>query len=246
MLRALAKADLRARYGRGRLRFVKWLLDPFALLGVYLVLVTFVLDRPGTAPGLSLACAIVPFQLVMSAVVNATTSVASRESIILNMRFERTLIPAAVVATEVIAFVASLAMIAMTMIAYTVAPTEALLWYPLVFAANVALALAVAYPASLIGLWFPELRVFVFSFARAMFFLAPGLVPLTDASSAAQDWLRLNPLTGLFEAHRDVFVRGNAPAAADVLYPLLFSSVLLLLVLPLYRREQTQFAKVVE
>ncbi len=36
----LAVSDLRIRYGRGGLRAVKWFLDPFAALGVYLVLVT--------------------------------------------------------------------------------------------------------------------------------------------------------------------------------------------------------------
>ena len=47
---ALTRADVRARYGRGHLRLVKWLLDPYALLGVYLLLVTFAIDRPGRAP----------------------------------------------------------------------------------------------------------------------------------------------------------------------------------------------------
>lgn len=58
---ALARADLLDRYGRGGGRFVRWLLDPFLLLGIYLLLVVYVLDRPGEAPGLSLACAIVPY-----------------------------------------------------------------------------------------------------------------------------------------------------------------------------------------
>ena len=54
MLAASSPSDLRARYGRGRLRLLKWLLDPFALVGVYLLLAAFVLDRQdgaGTEPG---------------------------------------------------------------------------------------------------------------------------------------------------------------------------------------------------
>lgn len=246
VLIALARADLRSRYGRGRLRLVKWLLDPFALLGVYLLLVTFVVARPGEAPGLSLACAIIPFQLVMTTVACSTNAITMRESIILNMRFDRTLIPAATVATETVAFVASLTLIVFMMIVYGIAPTPAIAWYPIVFAVNVMLALAVAYPISLIGLWFRDLRVFVISVARATFFLAPGLVPLAETSERAQSLLRLNPLTGLFEAHRDVFLFGEAPNPTDLVYPFLFAVVLLLLVVPLYRREQRQFAKVVE
>ena len=93
LLRSLTEADLRFRYGRGPLRFVRWLMEPFALLGVYLLLVTFVLDRPGVAPGLSLAAVIVPFQLVISTVGNAMEAVPVRRPILLNMAFERNLIP---------------------------------------------------------------------------------------------------------------------------------------------------------
>src|ERR671914_188364 len=70
LLRALTESDLRARYGRGPWRLGKWLLDPFALVGVYLLLVTVVLNRGGTAAGLSLACAVVPFQLLMLTTIN--------------------------------------------------------------------------------------------------------------------------------------------------------------------------------
>lgn len=243
---ALSRADVRVRYGRGPFRLVKWMLEPLAVLGVYLLLITFVVDRPGVAPGLSLACAIVPFQLIMSSVVSSTNAITLRESIILNMRFDRMLIPPATVATETVAFFPSLSLIVITMAAYGVSPTPAIAAYPLLLAITMLLALSVAYPVTLIGLWFQELRVFVVSFVRAMFFLAPGLVSLSQTSDSAEGWLRLNPLTGLFEAHRAVFLDGELPAPADLLYPALFALVALVVSVPIYRREQGQFAKVVE
>ena len=68
---------------------------------MYLLLVALVLDRPDEAPGLSLACAVVPFQLVMTAVVNALNAVNVRRTIILNMAFPRLLIPLVVGAHRV-------------------------------------------------------------------------------------------------------------------------------------------------
>src|SRR5688500_13624892 len=178
VLAALVASDIRARYGRGRFRLLKWLLDPFALVGVYLLLVTFVLDRPGEAPGLSLACAVIPFQLVMMSVSNGINAVRLRRSIILNTAFPGSLIPLSGALTEAVAFSASLSLLALMMLVYSIAPTAAVLWLPVVLAVNLLLAIAVAYAASLIGLWFRELRPFLISFVRALFFLAPGLVPL--------------------------------------------------------------------
>ena len=123
LLVALTVSDLRARYGRGSWKSLKWLLDPFFATGVYLILVTFVIDRPGEAPGLSIACATVPFQLVIASAVNGLGSVQLRHSIVLNARFDRTLIPLSGVITETIAFGSALLLLAVMMAVYGIAPS---------------------------------------------------------------------------------------------------------------------------
>jgi lipopolysaccharide transport system permease protein len=245
VLLALTQSDLRARYGRGGVRLFKWLLDPFALVGVYLLLVSVVLDRPGPAPGLSLACAVVPFQLLMMSVMNAMGAVDLRRSIILNMSFERTFIPASAVLTETVAFAASFLLLVLMLGIYQISPTLALLWFPVVVAVNILLAVALAYVASLIGIWFSDLRLFAISVVRTLFFLAPGLVPLSMVGGRAADLLRLNPLSGVFEGYRSVLHYGERPSAWELLVPTAFSLVVLAIVLPIYVREQKQFAKVV-
>jgi len=222
------------------------MLEPFALLGIYLVFVAVVLNRPGTATGLSLACAVVPFQLVITTVTNALPSITTRRSIILNMTFNRVLIPIATTLTEVAVFGASFLLIALMMAIYGVGPTSSIAWLPIALAVNVILALGLAFPAALFGLWFRELRVFAISFIRTLFFLAPSLVPHSVTSGVAYNLLKLNPLTGLFDTYRDVFLYGRTPPAWALLYPAGFGLLLLAVTLPVYRREQHQFAKVVE
>ena len=245
LLLALTQSDLRARYGRGGVRLFKWLLDPFALVGVYLLLVSVVLNRPGAAPGLSLACAVVPFQLLMMSVINAMGAVDLRRSIILNMSFERTFIPASSVLTETVAFAASFLLLILMLAIYRVSPTPALLWFPVVVAVNILLAVSAAYVASLIGIWFSDLRQFAISIVRTLFFLAPGLVPLSMVGGRAATLLRLNPLSGVFEGYRSVLLYGTRPSAWELLVPTAFSLVVLAVALPVYVREQKQFAKVV-
>lgn len=246
VLRALALADLRLRYGRGSFRMLKWLLDPFFAAGVYLLLVAFVLDRPGRAAGLSIACAIVPFQLVMMTIANALTAVQLRGSIIANMRFARGLIPLAAAVTESLAFLGALSLIVLMMAAYGVAPTAAVAWLPVLLGVTFLLAVAAAYPAALLGLWFPQATPFVISAVRAAFFLAPGVVALSQMQGRARDWIVANPLTGIFEAFRDVFVSGTSPAAWELLYPAGFAVLALAAALPLYRSEQRHFAKLLD
>src|SRR5688572_9691818 len=134
VLIALTRSDVKSRYGRGPLRMVKWVADPFAALGVYLALIALVIDRPGIAPGLSIACAVVPFQLLMSTCINASRAVELRRSIVANMGFRRILIPVSSAMTELVGFTATLLILPIMMAVYTVAPTPAILLLPVMIA----------------------------------------------------------------------------------------------------------------
>ncbi len=245
LLGELVRSDILIRYGRGRIRVVKWLLDPIAALGVYLLLVALVLDRSDEATGLSLVCAIVPFQLVVTSVINSFQAVSIRSSIILNMSFPRALIPVSAVITESVVLTTSLTLIPLMMVVYAVAPTAAILWLPVAFAVTVIFSIALAYPATLFGIWYPELLPFGVSLVRAMFFIAPGLIALDQLSGTARDLLPYNPLTGLFETFRDALLYGQSPAAWQLLVPLAFAAVILAISYPIYRSEQSQFAKLI-
>lgn len=208
------------------------------------MLVTVVLDRGGRAPGLSLACAVVPFQLVTLAVVNAMSSLALRRSIVTNVAFERLLMPLASTCTEAVAFAAALLLPAGLMIVYGVAPTLALVWLVPAIALTFALAVSWAYAAALFGLHHPELRPLGTSVMRALFFLAPGLVALEEIGDATDGWIQLNPLSGLFELWRHAFLGEGVVEVWMVGVPLASAAVVLAVAVPLYRRDAPHFAKV--
>ena len=241
---ALTRSDLKVRYGRGRLSTIKWLLDPFAAVGVYLLLVAFVLDRQGHAIGLSIACAVVPFQLVMMTIINALRAVDLRRSVITNMAFDKSVIPVASVCSEAVGFSACFVLLALLMATYGVAPTPWILMLPAVILVTLFFALACAFPAALIGLWMPEMIPFIMSAARATYFLAPGLIALRHIYGHTHDLLVLNPLTGLFEGFRDTLLYGQAPQWWELVYPAAFAAVVIAVVYPLWRREAPHFAKV--
>lgn len=244
VLIALARSDLRIRYGRGAWQLVKWLIDPFALVGIYLLL-RVILGRGGDAAALSVACAVVPFQIVLLSATSAMSAISLREPILLNMRFDRMLIPPAAVLTEALAFAASFLLFPTTMILYGVGPTAALLWLPVLLAVTLLLSFGVAWPAALLGLWIPHVKVFAAQALRIVFFASPGLVALREVSPRVHDWMLFSPFTGLFESYRHVFLYGDSPEWWHLTVPSVLGAALALLFIPLYRREQRHFAKLV-
>jgi len=245
VLTALSISDFRVRYGRGGARVFKWLMDPVAALAIYLTLVVLVLDRPGPAPGLSLACAVVPFQLVMMTFVNSLRCIETRRAILLNVSIPRGLIPLASAFTESIAFTAGLSIPFVMMIIYDVAPTASIVWLIPGIALTFGLSVSLGYVGALLGIWFPDLTSFFVSSARALFFLAPGLIAFDQISAEGRDLLPINPMTGIFETYRDALLYGQAPAAWQLMVPLAAAVLILAIALPVFLREAPHLAKVV-
>src|SRR5215212_10006237 len=113
VLLALARSDLRIRYGRGPWQLVNWLVQPFAMVGIYLLL-RIMLSRGGGAAALSISCAVVPFQMIMLTIESSMSAVSLREPVLLNRSFDRLLLPAATVLTETVAFGASFLLFPLT------------------------------------------------------------------------------------------------------------------------------------
>jgi lipopolysaccharide transport system permease protein len=245
-VRLLTSSDLKIRYGRGGWQLIKWLIDPFALTGVYLLMVRFIFYRRTFAPGLNIACSIIPFQLVTMTVTNAMSAVQMRRAIIANMSFRKALLPISTALTEGAGFIASLTLLALMMAVYGVAPTASIAWLPLVLAVTLVFGIAVAYPVTLIGIWAPDTRGLLLSAVRTAYYLAPGLVGLAAIHGRTNTLVRLNPLTGLFEALRHAVLYRSSPPAWELAYPLAAALLILLVFVPLYAREQRHFAKVIE
>ena len=172
-------------------------------------------------------------------------AVALREPILLNRRFDRMLIPPASVMTEALAFAASFLMFPLAMIYYGVAPTLALLWLPVVVAATLVLALGVAWPAALLGIWLPTTRVFagqgaahpVLRRARHRRALGgPGGRPRLGRLQPAHRAVRVLPARVPLRRQPRVLA-ARLPGRRRLVLTLAF--------LPLYRREQRHFAKFV-
>jgi ABC-type polysaccharide/polyol phosphate export permease len=244
VLFALARSDLRIRYGRGSWQVVNWMVNPFALVGIYLLL-RIMLDRGDNATALSIACAVVPFQVLMQTVESSMSAVSLREPVLLNRRFDRMLLAPSSLVTESLAFGASCLLFPITMIIGGIAPTAALLWLPVVLASTAVFALGLTWPAALAGLWFPNLKVAFSQGFRILFFAAAGIVALDEVSDELRPWLMLNPLTGVFEGFRSIFVYGKAPAAWEILGPTFVGLALTIAFVPVFRREQRHFAKLI-
>lgn len=244
VLVSLVQAEIRERSDLTVMGLTQWFLEPLSFMFVYFALVSAVMGSDEANQLLILMAALLPWRYFSGTVGRGLIVVESHSQLIKNRVFPRMLIPLVPVLGEGVNFVIGLVLFVPLMIHYSIAPTVALLWLPLIIAILMFLSTGITYLTSIFGLYFPGMRGVARNFLRVAFFASTGLVSIRGvANERVGELLLLNPLSGLFEAFRAVIVYGHSPKAADLLYPLSVGAVLLIAGMWLYASRQHEFAK---
>ena len=178
--------------------------------------------------------------------VSALSSVGVREPIVLNMRFDRMLIPLAAVMTEALAFAASLLMFPLMMLVYGVGPTAALLWLPFVVAVTLTLAAGGGVPRRADRTLVPQLQDLRRPVAADRVLRVAGdRGALRDVRRACAGGSISTRSRGSSRRSGTCSCTGRAPEAWQLVYPAFVGLVLAAIFVPLYRHEQRHFAKLV-
>jgi ABC-type polysaccharide/polyol phosphate export permease len=244
VLWALTAAEVRSQRDFTVLGVAKWLLEPVSMTVVYFLLVAVVLNRPQPAFLLFLFCALAPWRFFSGVSIRSMSLVQTHSATLTNRTFPRVVLPLTLLGAEGANFLLALPVFPLLMAAYAIPPTAALLWLPVVIGVLAVLAAGPTYILTLFGLYFPDYRGPVQNFIRALFFLSAGLFRTGDVPGGELPVVfKANPLSGVFESFRAVFVFGVPPRPFDLLYPLAWGVGMLVVGIALYRRREHRFAK---
>ena len=222
----LWRRDLQTRY-KGSVLGVAWsLVNPLVLMGIY-VLVFSLLWKVATFPhyALYLLVGLTVWLFFSSSLTMAARSLVDSAALVKKVRFPRQLVPLSVVATQLVAFAAMLAVLIIVNL-IVIPETRDTIWLSLplslvvvAFVGGISLAVACA------NVVFRDVEHLISAVLLPWFFLTPILYRLEDLPGGVQryDWvvtiLRwVNPLTPPIYALRDPMFYGRLPDAWDVVY----------------------------
>jgi ABC-type polysaccharide/polyol phosphate export permease len=246
VLRAISVGEIRERRRLTAAGIAKWMLEPLSYMLVYFLVLGGFFVQPQHAYPLFLLCALVPWRYFTGVVLGSMSIVERNSAIISNRLFPREVLPLVLIMVEGATFLLALSLFVPLLVYYGIFPGVALLWLPVAIAVLVALCAGASYVSAVFGLRFPDVRPAAQNLIRLGFFASAGLVRPSDAPSESLEIvLQANPLTGVFESFRAIFLRADAPQAADLLYPLAIAILLFVIGVPLYRRAQASFAKLI-
>ena len=223
----LFRRDFHAKY-RGSVLGILWsLVNPLALMVVYLVVFGLIWNNGQKIPHypLYLLAGLTCWLLFSTSLQNAARSLLDSAELIRKVRFPRQLVPFSVVATQLVTFAVMLAiLIVVSLVFIPEARTTVWLSIPLAalfvcFVAGIALMVACA------NVLFRDVEHILSAALLPWFFLTPILWRFADLPASVKEHHKLldllrwgNPVTPPIYAVRDAIWLGHAPRAADVVY----------------------------
>jgi lipopolysaccharide transport system permease protein len=213
----LAQRTLKVRY-RQTLFGVGWaLLQPLAGLVIF----TIAFGRLAKVPsdGLPYPVFVYPatclWIYVSTSVSAAATELPQNPHLVTRVYFPRILSPAAAVLPGLVDFAVALALTAVLLVVYDVAPGPQVLLVPAWMAAAAVVAFGIGTWLAAINVKYRDVRHVLPFLLQTWFFLSPIVFPSSLVSDDWQALYALNPLVGLVDGLRWSF-GGPAPPLADV------------------------------
>ena len=244
LIRVLASRKLKANYEMSLMGFIWWIFEPLSLALVYFVLFGVIFN--GREPDfiVHLLAALLPYKWLRQTILQSMNTVSANANLVQDIYFPRALLPLTDLTVGLSHFGIALLIMPPLMLLHGVPFTWNILLLPVCVLVTGILALAFAYPAAVWGLYFQNLSNFSGNFIRLWFYLSPSV---WDISRAPERWhwlIRLNPLTGIFEGYRSVFL-GRELHLADLAYSAGFGLVVLFFGSYYFTRRESQFGKLV-
>jgi lipopolysaccharide transport system permease protein len=173
----------------------------------------------------------------------AVNSLTTNTNLVAKVYFPREIFPfSAVIVCLVDTAVASLVLVAL-LVYYQVPPTIHIIWLPVVVAVSVAFTAGMSLLLAMGNLFYRDVKYLFEIVLTVWMFATSVLYPVEHVGGRVGQILRLNPMTPIIEAYRDVLIRGQAPFNSWFLAASAASLVLLVGGWLLFHRAEFQFAE---
>jgi lipopolysaccharide transport system permease protein len=243
----LAVRDIKVRYKQTALGVAWALLQPIASAAIFTIFLGRLAGVPsdGMPYALFVLAGLVAWQIFSFAVVEASVSIVANERLVTRVYFPRLAIPVAAVASGLLDFAVSFALLGATLAFYGVAPRWEWVYLPAFVALALGAALGVSLWLSALNVRYRDVRYTLPFLAQVWLFLSPVVYPATLVPERWTFLYALNPMVGVVTGFRWALLGGPAPSSIALAASAAAVAMLLVSGLMYFRRTEQSFADVI-
>lgn len=244
LLWSLTLRELKSRYRGSALGFLWTFLNPLLQMLVYVVVFRIYsrLDIPNYA--YFMLVGLLPWIWFSSSLGGGISAITDRRDLITKVRFPPQVLPATVVATNLVNYLLSLPLMLGLGLMFGHLPSVHVLALPLVMLVQLAFVCSLTFLLAALNVFFRDLQHIVGNVTMLWFFVTPVLYRVTDIpESMRQFQLAANPMSGVIAGYQAIFYEHAFPRLQLLLPAAATSLVAALIAGVVYARRREEFAE---
>ena len=244
MIYSLVKRDLRGKYKGSVLGFMWTFVNPLLQLLVYNMVFSIIMKAGVDKFYLYLFVGLIPWLFFSAAITGGSTCIIAQKDLIKKIRFPREIIPISFVTSQFVNMLLSFIVVIIVSVVSGVRPTVGgLLCLPVIMLVEYLMALGIALISSSLTVYFRDLEHILAIIAMAWLYAKPICYPEEMVPAEYLPIYRLNPVTPIVNAYRDVLYWGRTPDLRTLLLAVLIGLVTVVLGILIFGKLQRRFAE---
>ena len=212
MIRSLVHKDLRGRYQASVLGFLWTFIVPLCQLLVYTVVFSIILRSNVEKFYLYLFVALIPWNFFSACLTGGSSCIIQQQSLVNKIYFPREVVPVAYVTGSFVNMLyCEIVVFAVCLFSGVHFHILGLLCLPLVMAVEYILALGITMIMSAVDVYFRDLEHILGIISMAWMFMTPIMYDMSMVPERLRPLFRLNPMTSIVTAYRDILYAGSVP-----------------------------------
>jgi lipopolysaccharide transport system permease protein len=246
LLWSLTQRELKARYRGSVLGFLWTFLNPTLLMLVYALVFDVYMHNAIEHYTYFMFVGLLPWIWFSTTVVAGASTISDRRDLLTKVRFPAQVLPATVVATNLVNYLLSLPLMIGLGLIFRVHPTVHMLAFPVVMLAQLLFTLALSYLVSAFNVGFRDLQHVVSNLIQLWFFVTPVLYTETTIPEAMRTLaVDANPMAILMVAYQRIFYEHRWPQLAPLAGVTVLSFALLAIASHVFDSRREEFAELI-
>ena len=241
----LVLRDIRIRYKQAILGVGWAVFQPLSLM----ILFSFVFTRvakinTGPIPYPVFAyTGLMAWQFFQVGMATATVSLVQNMPLVTKIYSPREVFPLSAIFSKLPDFLVALGVLLVLMVFFGIPFRTTLLWLPFVFSLQLTLMIGLGLIVAMGNLFYRDVGYVMNALLTVWMFATPVMYPLRGSGGVLSTLLKLNPMSPIISAYRDIILRGVAPSWLELSPAIFFSVVLLVTGWCWFHRLQYLFAE---
>lgn len=243
LLKTNVKKDIRGKYKASFLGVLWSFVNPLLSVLVYAIVFPYIMRVQTENYLVFLICAIIPYNWFTTVVSQSSGIFVYSSNIIKKVYFPREILPISVVTSGLINFLISCLIILLFVLISGIGISWHLIFLPLIILVQYIFSLAIVLVISSINVYIRDVEYIVGFILQMLFYVTPVLYT-TDMFSGWITWIfKLNPMSHVINAYRDVFYVHAIPQVNNLIILLAISIVLLIIGYKIFKKLEKGFAE---